>query len=66
MKVVSVFAGIIAKFRKSRGISQSQFAKEVNVSIHSIQLYEQKQTDIDKAQHNHLKLSTLGIRCINT
>ena len=36
--------------RKSRGLSQSQLAKESDVNLRNIQLYEQRVNDIDKAQ----------------
>ena len=70
-KAVSVFDGImanntetnLAKFRKNMGFSQSQLAKESNVSIRSIQLYEQRQTDINRAQYNHLKALSKALGC---
>ena len=36
--------------RESRGLSQSQLAKESGVNLRNIQLYEQRVNDIDKAQ----------------
>ena len=45
----------LARLRKAKGLSQSQLAKFTDVSIRSIQLYEQRKTDINKAQYNHLK-----------
>ena len=45
----------LARLRKAKGLSQSQLAKLTDVSIRSIQLYEQRKTDINKAQYNHLK-----------
>lgn len=36
--------------REAKGISQSQLAKKSGVSLRSIQMYEQKINDIDKAQ----------------
>ena len=40
------------------GLSQSELAKKSRVSIRSIQMYEQRQNDIDKAQgHTLYKLS---------
>ena len=45
----------LARIRKAKGLSQSQLAKLTDVSIRSIQLYEQRKTDINKAQYNHLK-----------
>lgn len=70
-KAASVFDDImigatetnLAKLRKNRGLSQSQLAKESKVSIRSIQLYEQRQTDINKAQQNHLKALSKVLGC---
>lgn len=53
----------LAKLRKNRGLSQSQLAKEAEVSVRSIQLYEQRQTDINKAQYNHLKAIARALGC---
>lgn len=39
----------LAKYRKLRGLSQSELAKMSNVSLRMIQLYEQRVNDIDKA-----------------
>lgn len=44
----------LARLRKSRGLSQSELAKTAGVSVRSVQLYEQRQTDINKAQYNNL------------
>ena len=44
----------LARYRKSKDLSQSQLAEASGVSIRSIQLYEQRQTNINNAQHNHL------------
>ncbi len=70
-KAVSVFDDImsrhretnLARIRKARGLSQSGLAKESGVSIRSIQLYEQRQTDINNAQHNHLKVLAKVLGC---
>ena len=46
--------------RERYGLSQNDLAKLSNVSLRSIQLYEQKVNDIDKAQANTLyKLATV-------
>ena len=46
--------------REYRGLSQSELAYLSNVSLRSIQLYEQKANDIDKAQaHTLYKLSNV-------
>lgn len=44
----------LAVHRKKCGFSQSQLAKAADISIRSIQLYEQRKADIGKAQYNHL------------
>lgn len=70
-KAVSVFDDImkesgetnLARLRKNNGLSQSQLAKAANISVRSIQLYEQKQTDINNAQHNHLKALSKALGC---
>lgn len=53
----------LARLRKAKGISQSTLAKKSDVSIRSIQLYEQRQTDINNAQHNHLKALAKILGC---
>lgn len=70
-KAVSVFDDImknsgetnLAKLRKNRGLSQSQLAKKAEISVRSIQLYEQRQADINNAQHNHLKAISRVLGC---
>ena len=48
----------LKKIRESRQISQTELSKLSGVSLRSIQLYEQKVNDIDKAQAQTLyKLS---------
>lgn len=59
-KAVDVFDSIVrsesflARMRKKRGYTQAALAKESNVSLRSIQLYEQRRNDIGKAQYNNL------------
>ena len=60
-KAVSVFDEMmlngetnLAFYRKSKKLSQSQLAEASGVSARSIQLYEQRQTNINNAQYNHL------------
>lgn len=70
-KAVSVFDDImnkagetnLARLRRAKGLSQSQLAKASEISIRSIQLYEQRQTDINNAQHNHLKALAKVLGC---
>lgn len=40
----------LKKLRESRGLSQSELAKASGVGLRSIQMYEQRVNDIDKAQ----------------
>lgn len=40
----------LKKLRESRGLSQAELAKASGVSLRSIQMYEQRVNDIDKAQ----------------
>ena len=40
----------LKKLRESRGLSQAELAKASQVSLRSIQMYEQRVNDIDKAQ----------------
>jgi len=40
----------LKRIRESRGISQSELSEMSGVKLRSIQMYEQKVNDIDKAQ----------------
>lgn len=40
----------LQRIRKARGLSQKELSNRANVAIRSIQMYEQKQKDINKAQ----------------
>ena len=69
-KAVEVFDRImmssdtnLARLRKKLGLSQSQLANQTNLSIRSIQLYEQRKADINRAQHNHLKSLSKALNC---
>lgn len=70
-KAVSVFDEMmsanaetnLARLRKAKGLSQSSLAKQSDVSIRSIQLYEQRQTNINNAQYNHLKALAKVLGC---
>lgn len=44
----------LAKLRKEKGLSQKELAKVSEVSVRSIQLYEQRQNNINNAQYNNL------------
>ena len=50
----------LKRIREARGLSQSELAKISGVSLRSIQMYEQRGNDIDKAQGQTLyKLSVI-------
>ena len=53
----------LAVHRKKCGLSQSQLAKAADISIRSIQLYEQRKADIGKAQYNHLSAIARVLGC---
>ena len=40
----------LKRIRETAGLSQSKLAAEAGVSMHSIQMYEQRNKDINKAQ----------------
>jgi transcriptional regulator with XRE-family HTH domain len=49
---------LLKQIRESRGISQTELAEKSGMNLRSIQMYEQKVNDIDKAQSQSLyKLS---------
>lgn len=70
-KAVSAFDTIVnrqsetnlARLRKERGLSQSQLAKAAQVSLRSIQLYEQRQNGINNAQYNNLLSLCKALGC---
>ena len=49
--------------RQANGLSQSELAKLSGVNLRSIQMYEQKQNDIDKAQANTLYALAKTLNC---
>ena len=70
-KAVAVFDQIMAQkeetnlayYRKMKGLSQSQLAKASGVSIRSIQLFEQRKSNINNAQYNHLSAIAKVLGC---
>ncbi|MDO4460529.1 MAG: helix-turn-helix transcriptional regulator [Clostridia bacterium] len=68
-KAVDVFdcavraESFLARVRKKRGLTQAELAEKSGVSLRSIQLYEQKKNDINKAQYNNLKAIAKVLRC---
>ena len=70
-KAVDVFDQIMARkeetnlayYRKLKGLSQSQLAKASGVSVRSIQLFEQRKSNINNAQYNHLSAIAKVLGC---
>ena len=70
-KAVDVFDQIMARkeetnlayYRKMKGLSQSQLAKASGVSVRSIQLFEQRKSNINNAQYNHLSAIAKVLGC---
>ena len=53
----------LARYRKACGLSQSQLANASGLSLRSIQLYEQRQNDINNAQYNRLQALAKTLGC---
>ena len=53
----------IKTIREARGISQSELAERSGVKLRSIQMYEQRQNDIDKAQGHTLYKLARSLGC---
>lgn len=53
----------LARMRKKRNLTQAELATRSGVSLRSIQLYEQRQHDITKAQYNNLRVIASVLNC---
>lgn len=53
----------LAKARAEAGLSQSELAKVSGVSLRSIQMYEQKNSNINNAQYNRLCAIAKALNC---
>lgn len=53
----------LAKRRMEAGLSQSELARAAGVSLRSVQMYEQRNNDIKKAQYNRLKAMADALHC---
>ena len=68
-KAADVFDGIIrsesflARMRKKRGLTQAELSKKANISLRSVQLYEQRINDIGRAQYNNLAAMARVLSC---
>ncbi|HBL49504.1 MAG TPA: XRE family transcriptional regulator [Firmicutes bacterium] len=53
----------LSRLRKARGLSQKELAEASGVALRMIQLYEQKQNDINKAQASSLQNLAQALGC---
>lgn len=53
----------LKKLREARGLSQADLAKASGVSLRSIQVYEQRENNIDKAQSHTLYKLARALNC---
>lgn len=53
----------LAIYRKMKGLSQSQLARASEISVRSIQLFEQRRSNINNAQYNHLSAIAKVLGC---
>lgn len=53
----------LAGMRKNKGLSQPELAEKSGVSVRSIQLYEQRQSNINNAQYNNLQALSKVLGC---
>lgn len=53
----------LKRIREAAGLSQSELSKKSGVSLRSIQMYEQKNNDIDKAQGHTLYKLSVALGC---
>ena len=53
----------LAALRKESGLSQKELAETSGVALRMIQLYEQKQNDINKAQASSLQSLAQALGC---
>jgi DNA-binding transcriptional regulator YiaG len=53
----------LKRIREARGLSQAKLAEESGVQLRSIQMYEQRNNDIDKAQAKTLYRLALTLGC---
>lgn len=53
----------LAQARMETGLSQSELAKASGVSLRSIQMYEQRNSNINNAQYNRLSAIAKTLHC---
>lgn len=53
----------LKNIRENRGLSQSELSAASGVQLHSIQLYEQRVNDIDKAQAQTIYKLSIALGC---
>ena len=63
MKLTSFQETNLKRIRTAKGYSQKQLAEMSGVSLRSIQMYEQRQKDINKAQSDSLHRLAKALGC---
>lgn len=58
-----VYETKLKRIREAAGLSQSELAEKSGVSLRSIQMYEQRNNDIDKAQGHTLYKLSVALGC---
>ena len=53
----------LSRIRKACGLSQSELSRASGVSLRSIQMYEQRRNNIERAQFNHLDSLSRTLHC---
>ena len=64
MKLTASHETNLKRIRATKGYSQKQLAELSGVSLRSIQMYEQRQKDINKAQSDSLFRLAKALGCI--
>lgn len=63
MKLTASHETNLKRIRTARGFSQKQLAELSDVSLRSIQMYEQRQKDINKAQSDSIFRLAKALSC---
>jgi transcriptional regulator with XRE-family HTH domain len=53
----------LKEIRENKGLSQSQLAEEMNISIRTLQAYEQKQRDLSGAKLETILKACTALEC---
>ena len=63
MKLTVSYETNLKRIRTTKGYSQKKLAEQSGVSLRSIQMYEQRRKDINKAQSNSLFRLAKALYC---